>query len=94
MRISFTDELDGTRILYSIGRVRAASGWRAVTGLSDTTAKDAALDALMKQAAEFDADAIVGVDFEVDGGNSLDLCNVALQRVAATGIAVKLARAA
>lgn len=93
MRISFTDEIDGGRILYPIGRVRAASAWRAAgAGQQEATLKDAALRALIETAAEFEADAIVGVDFEVDGAASLDLASIDLQRVAATGIAVKLAR--
>lgn len=95
MRISFTDEIDGGRILYPIGRVRAASPWRAASAATtEASGKDAALRALIEAASEFDADAIVDVGFEVDGGSNLDLANIDMQRVAATGIAVKLARAA
>ena len=94
MRISFTDHVDGKSVLYPIGRVRAVSGWRAASAVGDAKARDAALQALMREAAEYDADAIIGVSYEVDGGNALDLADVDLTRVVATGIAVKLARAA
>lgn len=95
MRISFTDEIDGGRILYPIGRVRAASAWRSADASQpDANARGAALRALIETATEFEADAIVGVDFAVDGANHVDLASINLQRVTATGIAVKLARAA
>jgi hypothetical protein len=94
MRISFTDELDDGRILQSIGRVSAASAWRAANAADNEAARDAALKALIARASEFDADAIVGVDFSVDGGSHVDLASVELKRVTATGIAVRLARAA
>ena len=95
MRISFTNEIDGGQIVYPIGRIRAASGWRAsTTSPADESAKDVALRALIQQATEFEADAIIGVDFEIDGASHLDLANVYLKRVAATGIAVRLAKAA
>jgi uncharacterized protein YbjQ (UPF0145 family) len=93
MRISFTDEIDGGRILYPIGRVRAAASWRGGNlGAEASRDKDAALRALIETATDVDADAIVGVGFEVDGVSCLDLTNVDLKRVTATGVAVKLAR--
>ena len=95
MRISFTDDLDDGRILHPIGRVSAASAWRAAgSPEQDQYARDAALKALVAAASEYDADAIVGVDFGVDGGSHVDLANVDVKRVTASGIAVRLARAA
>ena len=94
MRISFTDALDDGRILHQIGRVRATSGWHAATSsASEETRKDAALRAQINEAREYDADAIVGVGFEIDDAAHLDLASIDLKRVAATGIAVRLARA-
>ncbi len=94
MRISYTDAIEGGRILYPIGRVRAASSWRGAGSLpGEQSQKDAALRALMETAAEFDADAIIGVGFEIDGACNADLAGIDLKRVAATGIAVKLALA-
>ena len=92
MRISFTDEITDGRILYPIGRVRAGRSWHAegVNG-NDGDRKDAALQALIREAQEHDADAIIGVDYEIDGAHLTDLTSIGLQRVTATGIAVKLA---
>ena len=67
MRISFTDDLDDGRAFYPIGRVSAASGWRAAASSQDETARESALRALIATANEFEADAIVGVGFGVDG---------------------------
>ncbi len=93
MRISFTDEIDGGRILHSIGRVRATSAWIPSDSQRPAEAQqDAALRALMEAAAEYEADAIVGVGFEIDGASYLDLSSIDMKRVAATGVAVKLAR--
>jgi hypothetical protein len=93
MRISFTDEIEGGRILYPIGRVRAASPWHA-SGAPCTHGdwKDAALRALIEKAQDIEADAIIGVDYETDGAAHNDLGQLELERIAATGIAVKLAR--
>ena len=92
MRISFTDEVEGGRVLYSIGRVQAASPWRgANAGIGSDALKNAALQALIETAEEVDADAIIGVDYSVDGVQHTDLTPLELHRVSATGIAVKLA---
>lgn len=93
MRISFTDDIDNGRILYPIGRVRAASAWHGQGApRSESDWKEAALQALIREAEEHEADAIIAVDYALDGAHDLDLTNVDLQRVTATGIAVKLAR--
>ena len=49
--------------------------------------------ALVREAAEYDADAIVDVRFEVDDVKGVDIEGVALQRVTVTGLAVRFARA-
>ncbi len=46
----------------------------------------------MREAAEYDADAIVDVRFEVDGVKGVDIEGVALQRVTVTGLAVRFAQ--
>jgi hypothetical protein len=94
MRISFTDEIADSRILYPIGRVRAAGSWHAAGApCSKDDLKKAALQALILEATEHDADAIIGVDYAVDGAHLTDLTSIGLERVTATGIAVKLASA-
>jgi uncharacterized protein YbjQ (UPF0145 family) len=49
---------------------------------------------LIETAREFDADAIIGVDYGYDEVKHGELLAVQLRRVCATGIAVKLATAA
>ncbi len=48
----------------------------------------------MREAEEYGADAVVDVRFEVDGVKGSDIEGVQLQRVTATGLAVRFARAA
>jgi hypothetical protein len=70
MRISFNEQIDGGRVIQSIGRVRATTSWHAPG-----------------------AACAIGVDYETDDVESTDLSKIDLQRITATGIAVKLARA-
>ena len=95
MQISFTNEVESGRVLYSIGRVQAASSWHGVTQNEGAEEfRKAALQALIQTAQEFDADAIIGVDYAYDEVKHGELLAVQLRRVCATGIAVKLASAA
>ena len=48
----------------------------------------------MREAEEYGADAVVDVRFEVDGCKGCEIEGVPLQRVTATGLAVRFARAA
>lgn len=94
MRISFNSQIDNGRIVQSLGRVRAATTWHApgaVCARGDW--KDEALRALMDAAEDFEADALIDVGYEIDGVVVSDLSAIALQRVTATGTAVRLARA-
>ena len=84
MMISYTADLADGRALRAIGRVRATSRWRAERGQSETE-RQAALEALKREAAEFGADAVVDVRFETDGVKDVDVGGVLLQRVAARG---------
>ena len=94
MRISFNEQVEGGRIVQSIGRVRAATSWHAPGArCARGDWKDEALRALVGAAEDFEADALVGVAYEVDGVVATDLAAINLQRVTATGVAVKLARA-
>ncbi len=56
--------------------------------------RQAAIEALTREAEEYGADAIVDVRFEVDGVKGCDIDGVILQRVTVTGLAVRFARAA
>ena len=94
MQVSHTHELEGGRNHYSIGRIKASSAWRAANAFTTEADRLAAVRALIREAQEYDADAIIGLDFEVDAITRADLDGAPLQRIAATGIAVKFAEAA
>ncbi|MGA2795316.1 MAG: heavy metal-binding domain-containing protein [Roseiarcus sp.] len=94
MQVSHTNKLEGGRGHHSIGRIKGSSGWRAVDAPVAEADRVAAVRALIREAEEYDADAIVGLDFEVEGVKRTDFDGVSLQRVAATGIAVKFDEAA
>jgi uncharacterized protein YbjQ (UPF0145 family) len=94
MQVSRTNVLAGGRGHHTIGRIKASSGWRAVNAPAVETDRSAAVRALIREAEEYEADAIVGLDFEVDSVSCADIGGAPLQRVAATGIAVKFDEAA
>ena len=94
MQISRTHKLEGGRGHCSIGRIKASSGWHAADTPAAEADRLAAIQALIREAQDYDADAIIGLDFEVDQVKSLDINGASLRRVAATGIAVKFAEAA
>ncbi len=94
MQVSQSNKLDGGRGHYSIGRIKAASGWRAANAAGAEADRLAAVQALIRAAEDYDADAIIGLDFEVDGLERADIDGAPLRRIAASGIAVKFADAA
>jgi uncharacterized protein YbjQ (UPF0145 family) len=94
MQVTHTDELEGGRDHRSIGRIKAVARWRAANAPVTEADRQAAVHALIREAESYDADAIVGLRFEVDGVRSTDVDTTPLQRVAATGVAVKFAKAA
>ena len=94
MQVSRTNILVGGRGHHTIGRIKACSGWRAANAPAVNADRLAALRALIREAEEYEADAIVGLDFEVDSVNCADIGGAPLRRVAATGIAVKFDEAA
>ncbi len=95
MQISFTNDVESGRVLYPLGRVQAAASWHGTAQAGDgEDCRKAALQALIEKAQEFDADAIIGVNYSYDEATLAELCAVELRRVSASGVAVKLARAA
>jgi uncharacterized protein YbjQ (UPF0145 family) len=94
MQVSYTNSLEGRRRHHSIGRVKASSAWRAVKAPAAEADRLAAVRALIREAEEYEADAIIGLDFEVDSVSCADIGGAPLRRVAATGIAVKFDEAA
>jgi uncharacterized protein YbjQ (UPF0145 family) len=94
MIVSSDDRIEGARSLTMLGRIRAATGWHAAErkGLRDGQWKEAALQQLIRRAEDIDADAIIGLDYEVDGVTEADDTGMKLQRIAATGLAVRIGR--
>lgn len=94
MRISFTSTLEGCHVLYSIGKIEAASPWHAENGAPlQENWREVILGDLIRKAEDVDADAIVGIDYRSDPSIRVDETGVKLKRIVATGVAVKLAHA-
>jgi uncharacterized protein YbjQ (UPF0145 family) len=94
MQVSFAAALDDGRRTIAIGRIKATARWRAVDDPGSEVERQAAIEALTREAEEYGADAIVDVRFEVDDVKGCDIDGVILQRVTVTGLAVRFARAA
>jgi uncharacterized protein YbjQ (UPF0145 family) len=88
MQVSFAAALDDGRRTVPIGRIRAAAPWRAAIEPSLEADRQAAVVALRREAEEYGADAVI------DGCKGYDVDGVRLQRVTATGLAVRIAQAA
>ena len=93
MQVSCSHRLEGGCGHHVIGRIKACAIWRAVGTVGEGD-RQAALRALVLEAQAYGADAIIDLDFEVDGVPCADIGEAPLQRVAATGMAVKFALAA
>ena len=100
MRISSTDSIEGDRVLYPIGKIKAASDWHAAQvdfhqlDAHQGDWREMALRELIQRAEDIDADAIIDVNYETDRVVPAEHPGVSLRRILATGIAVKLAVAA
>jgi uncharacterized protein YbjQ (UPF0145 family) len=91
MRTSTTHQIDGGRISATIARIEAASNWvPAIGGEWTESRREHALRNLILRAEDVDADAIVDVEFEIDGDIHRSETGVSLARVRAKGTAVKL----
>ncbi|MCI0466455.1 MAG: hypothetical protein L0Y57_05545 [Beijerinckiaceae bacterium] len=95
MRISSTEAIEGSRVLYAIGTIEAASAWHPAnsTPLQEDW-REVILLELIRKAEDVDADAIIGVGYRNDASIRIEETGVNLKRVVATGMAVKLACAA
>jgi uncharacterized protein YbjQ (UPF0145 family) len=94
MQVSFAAALDDGRRTVAIGRIRATAPWRAAIGPSLEADRQTAVETLRREAEEYGADAVIDVQFEIDGCKGYDVDGVQLQRVTATGLAVRIAQAA
>ena len=94
MQVSFAAALDDGRRTVAIGRIRAPGPWRAAGLASVEADRQAALEALTREAEEYGADGVVDVQFEVEGCKGSEIDGIRLERVTATGLAVRIAEAA
>ena len=91
MRISSTDVIEGGRVLYTIGKINAASVWHAANGVPpQANWRELIVSELVHKAEDIDADAIIGFDYETDSIIPVEETGVQLKRILATGMAVKL----
>ncbi len=95
MLVSEKDAIEGARILYPIGRIKAATSCHAI-GYAHVAGnwRERVLADLIRRAEDVDADAVVGVNYKVEPVEGRDEHGLGLERVCATGIAVRLAQAA
>jgi hypothetical protein len=94
MQVSRTNELEGGRAYHSIGRIKVSSGWRAADAHGSETNRLKALRALVSEARELDADAVIGLSLEVEAIDQPDYRDATLRPIATTGIAVRFTEAA
>ena len=89
------DVIEGGRVLYTIGKIKAASAWHAANGSpSQANWRELVVTELIRKAEDIDADAIIGLDYETDSIVPIEGTGLQLKRILATGVAVKLACAA
>ncbi len=94
MQVSFTSALEDGRAHRAIGRVRAAGRWRAERAPGAEADRQAVLGALVREAEDYGADALVEENFGVEEVPSADIDGVPLTRLVAAGAAVRFAVAA
>jgi uncharacterized protein YbjQ (UPF0145 family) len=67
MRISSTDVIEGSHVLYTIGKIKAASSWHAANGAPpQDNWRELVVSELIRKAEDIDADAIISFDYETD----------------------------
>jgi uncharacterized protein YbjQ (UPF0145 family) len=94
MRVSFAAALDDGRRTIAIGRIRATGPWRAAGGPATEADRQTAVDALTREAEDYGADGVVDLQFGVEGCKGCEIDGLRLERVTATGLAVRFAEAA
>jgi hypothetical protein len=95
VRISSTKMIEGSSILYAIGEIQAASAWHPENTVPiQKDWQEQILRELIRKAEDIDADAIIGLGYRNDAPVRNEETGVNLNRVVATGMAVKLACAA
>jgi uncharacterized protein YbjQ (UPF0145 family) len=91
MQVSTTQDVQGARVVREIGRITASSCWHGRRAVSEEDYRSQALAALIAEAKEYEADAIVEVRYDTDDAQYLDLSGVPVKRTCISGIAVRIA---
>ncbi len=94
MKVSANKVIERGRAHRAIGRIRAAVAWRGGAAALTERDRSALVQALIREAEDYDADAIVELRFDVDSVRSADIDATPLNRVTATALAVRYAEAA
>jgi uncharacterized protein YbjQ (UPF0145 family) len=94
MRVSFAAVPEDGRRTVMIGRIRASGPWRAAGDPRAEADRQSVIDALKREAEEYGADSVVDAQFEVEGCKGCEIDGLRLERVTATGLAVRFAAAA
>jgi hypothetical protein len=94
MQVSFAAAPQDGRRIISIGQIRAKGPWRAAGAAGAEADRQAAIDALTREAEEYGADGVVDVQFELEACKGCEIDGLRLERVTATGLAVRFAEAA
>jgi len=94
MQVFYSGVSNEGRDHIALGQLRATTGWRAADRPVSQLDREIALRALVREAEDSGADALMNVDFAVERLGSSDIDCVPLMRVAAVGTAVRLAIAA
>src|ERR1700675_3725218 len=89
--ISSTGAIEGGSVLYTIGKIEAASSWHpeGSVPLQDNW-RELILRDLIHKGEDIDPDPIIGLDYQNGGLLRIDETGVKLTRIVATGLAVKL----
>jgi uncharacterized protein YbjQ (UPF0145 family) len=92
MQVSSTQTIEGGRVLYSIGTIKAVSAWHAQGSMPHQTDwQECVMADLIRKAEDLYADAIIEVNYQVDGSIGMDGgFGIKRQRILATAVAVKL----
>ena len=94
MQVSYSQALQGDRAHVSLGRIKAMTGWRAADAQVSEIDRDIALRALIREAEDFGADAVVSVTFSEETASGSEIGAVNLRRLVVTGEAVRYRLAA
>jgi uncharacterized protein YbjQ (UPF0145 family) len=94
MQVSFAAALGDGRRTVAIGRIRATGPWGAAGDSAADADRQTAIEALRREAEDYGADGVIDVRFELEGCKGCEIDGIRLERVTATGLAVRFAEAA